>query len=97
MRKFSFYSDGTRDGNILNDERNFLHDRKALNVQNRTVALIENGSWAPASGKQMRALLEEMKGMEILEPTLTVKSVLKETSLEEVKAMAKAIAASLNA
>lgn len=65
MRKFSFYSDGTRDGNILNDERNFLHDRKALNVENRTVALIENGSWAPASGKQMRALLEEMKGMEI--------------------------------
>lgn len=97
MRKFSFYSDGTRDGNILNDERNFLHDRKTLNVQNRTVALIENGSWAPASGKQMRALLEEMKGMEILEPTLTVKSALKEISLEEVKAMAKAIAASLNA
>lgn len=97
MRKFSFYSNGTRDGNILNDERNFLHDRKTLNVQNRTVALIENGSWAPASGKQMRALLEEMKGMEILEPTLTVKSALKEISLEEVKAMAKAIAASLNA
>lgn len=76
---------------------NFLHDMKALNVQNRTVALIENGSWAPASGKQMRALLEEMKGMEILEPTLTVKSALKETSLESVKEMAAAIAESLNA
>ena len=76
---------------------NFLHDMKALNVQNRTVALMENGSWAPSSGKQMRALLEEMKGMEILEPVLTVKSALKEEALDSVKEMADTIAKSLNA
>ena len=76
---------------------NFLHDMKALNVQNRTVALMENGSWAPSSGKQMRALLEEMKGMEILEPVLTVKSALKEKALDSVKEMADTIAKSLNA
>ena len=47
---------------------NFLHDMKALNLQNRTVALIENGSWAPASGRQMRTLLEEMKFWSLSSP-----------------------------
>ena len=67
---------------------NFLHDMKALNVQNRTVALIENGSWAPASGKLMRALLDEMKQMQVLDPVVTLKSALKEdsaTPLAELK------------
>ncbi len=76
---------------------NFLHDMKALNVQNRTVALLENGSWAPTSAKQVRALLEEMKGMEILEPVVTVKSSLKEDSLNSIKELADAIVKSLNA
>ncbi len=76
---------------------NFLHDMKALNVQKRTVALLENGSWAPTSAKQVRALLEEMKGMEILEPVVTVKSSLKEDSLNSIKELADAIVKSLNA
>lgn len=76
---------------------NFLHDMKALNVQRRTVALLENGSWAPTSAKQVRALLEEMKGMEILEPVVTVKSSLKEDSLNSIKELADAIVKSLNA
>ena len=76
---------------------NFLHDMKALNVQNRTVALLENGSWAPTSAKQVRALLEEMKGMEVLEPVVTVKSSLKEDSLNSIKELADAIVKSLNA
>ncbi len=74
---------------------NFLHDMKALNVQNRTVALMENGSWAPSCAKQMRALLEEMKGMEILEPVVTVKSSPKEETAASLKELAGAIAASL--
>ncbi len=53
---------------------NFLHDMKALNLQNRTVALIQNGSWVPASGNQMKALLSEMKGMQLLDPIVTIKS-----------------------
>ena len=76
---------------------NFLHDMKALNVQKRTVALLENGSWAPTSAKQVRALLEEMKGMEILEPVVTVKSSLKEDSLNSIKELVDAIVKSLNA
>ncbi len=60
---------------------NFLHDMKALNLQNRTVALIENGSWAPSSAKQVKALLEEMKEMRVLEPVVTIRSSVKEETL----------------
>ena len=76
---------------------NLLHDMKALNVQNRTVALLENGSWAPSSAKQVRALLDEMKGMEILEPVVTVKSALKEDSMNSLRELADTLVKSLNA
>ena len=74
---------------------NFPHDMKALNLQNRTVALTENGSWAPASGRQMRTLLEEMKQMKILEPVVTIKSSLKEDSLDSLLQLKESLAASL--
>ena len=76
---------------------NLLHDMKALNVQSRTVALMENGSWAPSSAKQVRALLDEMKGMEILEPVVTVKSALKEDSMNSLRELADTLVKSLNA
>ena len=76
---------------------NFLHDMKALNVQKRTVGLIENGTWAATANKQMAALIGEMKNMEILEPTVTVKSALKEDSMAQIEALKDAILASLNA
>ena len=76
---------------------NLLHDMKALNVQNRTVALLENGSWAPSSAKQVRALLDEMKGMEILEPVVTVKSAMKEDSMNSLRELADTLVKSLNA
>ncbi len=66
------------------------------NLQNRTVALIENGSWAPASGKLMRALLGEQKGMNFLEAKVTIKSSLKPGQEAEIEAMAQAIADSVN-
>lgn len=74
---------------------NLLHDMKALNLQNRTVALIENGSWAPTSAKQMRAQLEEMKGMNILEPVVSVKSALSDESLDSLMQLKDQIVASL--
>lgn len=67
---------------------NFLHDMKALNLQNRTVALIENGSWAPSSAKQIRTLLEDMKKIRILEPVVSIRSSVKQDvmrSLSELK------------
>ena len=75
---------------------NLLHDMAALNVQNRTVGLIENGTWAPSSGKSMRTLLEGMKNMTILEPVVTVKSALKEGSRESLSQLKDALVASLN-
>lgn len=72
-----------------------LHDMKALNLQNRTVALLENGTWAPQSAKQMRAMLEEMKGMRILEPTVTIRSALKGESLEALRSLQESLLASL--
>lgn len=74
---------------------NFLHDMEALQLRNRTVGLIQNGTWNPASGKLMRAELESMKDMRILEPVVTLKSSLKADSKEQLEALKDAIVASL--
>ena len=74
---------------------NLVHDIVHHNLQNRTIALMENGSWAPSCARQMRALLEEMKSMEILEPVVTLKSALKDDSLAQLDALRDALIASL--
>ncbi len=73
-----------------------LADIKAHNLQNRTVAIIENGSWAPASGKLMRELLGSMKNMTILDQTTTLKSSVKASNLDDLQALADAIVSSLS-
>ena len=75
---------------------NLLHDMAALNIQNRTVGLIENGTWAPSASKSMRTLLEGMKNMTILEPVATVKSALKKDSRDSLSQLKDALVASLN-
>lgn len=72
-----------------------IYDLVAHNIQNRTVALIENGSWAPTSGSLMREQFEKCKNMTILENTLTVISSLKKDQLAQVDALADAIAESV--
>ena len=74
----------------------FLMDMKALNLQKRTVALVENGSWAPRSGALMREELAKLKHMDILDDSLTMVSSLQEQNLGEMDALADAIAASVN-
>ena len=74
----------------------FLMDMKALNLQKRTVALVENGSWAPRSGALMREELEKLKHMDILDDSLTMAASLQEQNLGEMDALADAIAASVN-
>lgn len=68
---------------------NFLNRLKGLNYQNRTVAIIENGTWAPNSGKCMKDILSEMKDINIVEPVITIKSKLNEKTLEEFEDLAK--------
>ncbi|CZT54993.1 Nitric oxide reductase [Eubacteriaceae bacterium CHKCI005] len=75
---------------------NFLHDMKALNLQNRTVALIQNGSWAPASANQMKALLSEMKGMQILDPVVTIKSSPNDDTMAPLTQLKESILSSLS-
>ncbi len=70
-----------------------LLDLKAHNLTNRSVALIENGSWALASGKKMREILEQMKGITLLEQTLSIKSSLKDPDVEALDEIAKALLA----
>ena len=74
---------------------NFIHDMEALLVQNRTVGIIQNGTWNPASGKLIQAELEGMKNITLLEPVVTVKSSLKEDSKAQLDALKDAIVESL--
>jgi flavorubredoxin/rubredoxin len=71
----------------------FLHDLTSHNIQNRTVAIIENGSWAAASGGLIREKLAKCKNMKILESTLSIKSSLQAAQLPELDAMVAAITA----
>ena len=64
----------TYDGGIFPCMEDFLSHLKSKAYQNRTVALIENGTWAPMAGKHMRQALESMKNVTILEDILTIKS-----------------------
>lgn len=70
----------------------YLMDMKALNLQNRTFALIENGSWACKSGDLMQKFIdEEMKGMTVLNERLTLASALNEGKSTELDTLADAI------
>ena len=72
-----------------------IFDIVAHNLQNRTVAIIENGSWAPNSGKLIRAELEKCKNMNILDNQVSIKSTLKKQQLSELDAIVDAIAMTL--
>lgn len=73
----------------------FLHDLAAHSLQNRTVAFIQNGSWAPTSGKQMRAIIEPLRNTTVLNGLISVKSALKPEQAAELAALADTIAADI--
>ena len=74
----------------------YLSDIKALNLQNRTVAVIDNGTWAATAGKQMIGMLEGMKNMTILENPISIKSALAENQLGALEALADELAKQVN-
>ena len=74
---------------------NLLHDIAAHNLQNRKIALIENGSWAPMSGKVMREILSGLKNTEFIGENITLKSALAEGQLADLDALADTLAAEL--
>ena len=71
---------------------NYLEDMKALSLQNRTIAVLGNGSWAPQATKLISAKIKEMKNMRLLEASVTIKSSLKEAQLEELNSLSTQIA-----
>ena len=86
------FASTTYNAGIFCNMETVLLDLAAHNLQNRSVALIENGSWAPTAGAQMRGILERMKNIRFLDDPLTIRSRLKEEQLPALDALADAIA-----
>ena len=81
----------TYDMSLFPDTEKFLRRLKHKNYQNRKVAIIQNGSWAPASGKLMKDLFSEMKNIEIVEPMITIKTRMTEETEKQMEELVKNI------
>ncbi len=68
------FASATYNNEIFPYMENLIRDLAAHNLQNRSIALVENGSWAPAAGKKMSELFSSMKNMNFLQDTVTLKS-----------------------
>ena len=86
------FASTTYNAGIFVSMEELLRDLAAHNIQNRTVAFIENGSWAATSGKLMREIIEGCKKMTILDQTISIKSSLKPAQEDSVDALVAAIA-----
>lgn len=78
----------TYDGGVMPVMEDFIHHLQIKNYQNRKVSFIENGSWAPMSGKKMREAMSALKNIEIVEPVVTVESTVKPETVEALKELA---------
>lgn len=94
-RSHLVFASVTYNGGIFSNMEHLLLELKAHNLQNRTVAVMDNGSWSAQAGKQMKDILAGMKNVEILEQSVSIKSSLKEEQMAEVEALAQAIAESV--
>ncbi len=81
----------TYDGGIMPVMESFLAHLKAKAFQNRTVALIENGSWAPCAAKAMASVLSSMKDITLLDQTVTIRGALKESDTARLEKLADAL------
>ena len=82
-------------GGIFTKMETVLSELKAHSLQNRTVAIMENGTWAPVAGKQMREIFAGMKNIELLEEGVTIRSAVKEAQEASLEALAEKITSSL--
>ena len=79
------------DAGVFPIMQDFLHHLQSKAYQNRTIGLIENGSWAPTAAKTMRSILDTMKNITIVEPVVTIKSALKEIDIPALEELADAL------
>ncbi len=78
----------TYNADIFPFMKEFIHHLTERNFRNRTVALMENGSWAPLAAKVMRKMLEECKNLTFADTTVRIVSALNETSSKQVETLA---------
>ena len=89
------FASTTYNAGIFVSMEELLHDLAAHNIQNRTVAFVENGSWAPTSGKLMREIISKCSNMTILDESVTLKSSLKPEQSEQIDSLVSAISATI--
>lgn len=81
----------TYDGALFPCMEDFLYHLKVKTYKKRTIGIVENGSWAPMAGKLMKAYLEAMKDVQICEPVVSIKSVMKEADEKKLETLAEAL------
>ena len=81
------------DAGVFPCMQDFLHHLQSKAYQNRKVGIMENGSWAPTAARTMKSILETMKNIEIVEPVVTIRSVMKDSDLPEMENLADAMTA----
>ena len=79
------------DGGVFLPMHDLLTHLSYKGFQNRKVGILENGSWAPSAARTIKGLLEPMKGVEVLEPVVTIRSTLKDADLPQLEALADAL------
>ncbi len=89
--KLAFLS-STYNSGIFPAMETLLHDINAHALKKRTVAIAENGSWAPTSGKQMREILSGLQNINLLENTVSIRSAVNENTREQLREMARQLA-----
>lgn len=80
------------DGGVFPCMQDFLNHLQAKAYQNRKVALVENGTWAPSAAKVMRGMLESMKNITVLDPVVTIRSAMKESDMDAINDLVKSVA-----
>ncbi len=89
------FASSTYNMGIFDRMDSFVGDLAKHNLQKRTVGIIENGTWAPQSGALLKQRLEGMKDMTLVEPTVKMMSAVKPATVEQLDALADALAASI--
>ena len=79
------------DGGVFPVMHDFLYHLQIKNYQKRRFGIIENGSWAPSAGKVMRSMIEGLKGCEIVEPMVTIRSRMKATDEAQLEQLAESL------
>ncbi len=91
------FASTTYNAGVFVTMENLLHDIANHNLQGRKIAILENGSWAPASGKLMREVLSVLKNTEFIGENVTIRSALAAGQLAQLEALADLIAADVEA